>query len=156
MAEVVEIDVLAELFGVSPSAVHNWIADGLPVKVRGKRGRGSRKTQVVLRDAVAWYFRTHHDSIELAKERARLAREQADRVAMENETRRGELLDARLIGDSIERVLVAFRERIRALPSKLAPRLNPDRPQAAREILARELDGALTALADGFGAAARK
>lgn len=61
-----------------------------------------------------------HGPLDLVAERARLAKEQADKTAMDNSLRRQELLPADEVQRDLEQVFVAVRGRLLALPRKLA------------------------------------
>jgi phage terminase Nu1 subunit (DNA packaging protein) len=79
-------------------------------------------------------------SSDIASERTRLIRENADRVAMENAKARGELIPAPLVRVSVERTFTAFKARIEAIPRKAVPRLKGIAGDAARERVLRELN----------------
>jgi len=93
-------------------------------------------------------------TLSLDEERARLAHEQADRAAMENEVRRGELLDQAQLAPELERALVTFRQKLLSTGTKLGPLVNPDKPNAARDLIDAEHDRILTELAEHFDTAA--
>lgn len=84
----------------------------------------------------------------LDEERARLASEQADKVAMENAVTRGELVYASQMAQIMGKALTAFRARLLAAAVKLAPRVNPGNPNLARELIDAEHTAALAELAD--------
>lgn len=85
---------LAKLFGVTERTVNEWIADGLPVLKAGKRGAGNA-SRISLPAAVKWYVQKKTSRSEAELQRARKDRELGDRLAMENATRRGELIEWR-------------------------------------------------------------
>lgn len=93
-------------------------------------------------------------TLSLDEERARLAHEQADRASMENEVRRGELLDQAQLAPDLERALVTFRQKLLSTGTKLGPLVNPERPNAARDLIDAEHERILTELAEHFDAAA--
>jgi len=64
--------------------------------------------------------RGNGDEARLAAERARLAREQADAVALKNAVARRELIHRELVVRSGQIIVAAFRERCLAVPGKLA------------------------------------
>lgn len=84
------------------------------------------------------------------QERARKDKEAADKLAMENGLRRGELLDANLIGEDVARWLTVFRSAMLRAPSKLAPLVNPENPNLARAHIEAELHQILTELSESF------
>jgi hypothetical protein len=93
-------------------------------------------------------------ALSLDEERARLAHEQADRAAMENEVRRGELLDQAEVEPDLERALVTFRQKLLGQGTKLGPLVNPDKPHAARDLIDADNERILTELAQHFDEAA--
>lgn len=63
------------------------------------------------------------DAATLTAERARLAKEQADRTALDNATRRGELVEMAVVAEEWSRYFQAFRERFIGFPVKVAAEL---------------------------------
>jgi hypothetical protein len=92
--------------------------------------------------------------LKLDDERARLAHEQANRAEMENEVRRGELLDTAQIEPALERAFVTIRQKLLSLGTKLGPIVRPDNPHAARDSINAETERILAELAEHFDAAA--
>lgn len=82
---------------------------------------------------------------QLATEKIRLAREQADKLALQNSSARGELLDARDVAQEWRGVITDLRAALLAVPSRVAARLGLDR--AATLALDREIRDAMEALA---------
>lgn len=78
--------------------------------------------------------------LDLASERARLAKEQADRIAMQNAVTRGELAPAHLIEQVLAKVGSKVARLLETIPGLLKRRL-PDLTsadiQAVREVIAR-------------------
>src|SRR5262249_47996595 len=85
-------------------------------------------------------------ALDLDHERARLAKAQADKTEMENAIRRGEIADLQTIGEEWARLLTAFRARLLASASKLAPHVNPENPNLARDLIEREMHEILSEL----------
>lgn len=86
---------IAELFGVSRETINNWQDAGFPV---ARRGGPNLPSEYDSADCIRWLIarevrsrREAAGSDELTAERARLAKEQADKIAMQNAERRGEL-----------------------------------------------------------------
>ena len=111
---------------------------------RDKADREHRKYK--LARVFAHLLGNKDDGLKLDDERARLAHEQANRAEMENEVRRGELLDAALVGDDMENTFNIFRQRLLSAPTKLAPLLNPEKPNVARDLVTVELERVLREL----------
>ena len=134
------VTVIAKLLDLTDRRVQQLTSEGVIPKT--ERGRYE------LVPAVRGYIRYLRDrSIgkdgaiipDIASERARLTREQADRMAMENAKARGELIPTPLVQKSIERAFSAFGARIDAVPRKAVPRLKGCSGDAAREKVLREL-----------------
>lgn len=86
-------------------------------------------------------------------EQARVDRARADRLELENAERRGELVYVSHMQEIFSRAVTAFRARLRAAGAKLAPLVNPENPNVARDHIDREHDEALAELADFDGGA---
>ena len=134
------VTVIAKLLDLTDRRVQQLTSEGVIPKT--ERGRYE------LVPAVRGYIRYLRDrSIgkdgaiipDIASERARLTREQADRMAMENAKARGELIPTPLVQKSIERAFSAFGSRIDAVPRKAVPRLKGCSGDGAREKVLREL-----------------
>jgi hypothetical protein len=64
--------------------------------------------------------RGNGDEARLAAERARLAREQTEAVALKNAATRGDLIPVSVVKRSAEIIVSAFRERCLSIPGKIA------------------------------------
>ena len=134
--------LIAVAFGVSADSVGRWA-----VQPREKRGR---EALYYLPDVIAYrQSRNIPAQLELSRERARLAKEQADKTARENELGRAAVIPVEQAAELWERICTNIRTRILALPSILAPRvvgLSAAKVQKVADELCRE---ALTELSDG-------
>ena len=139
-AQTYPVAVISKLLDLTPRRVQHLANEG--IIPRAEKGRYE------LVPAVRGYIRYLRDrsigrdgeqSSDIASERARLTREQADKMAMENAKSRGELIPTPLVQKSIERVFSAFGSRIDAIPRKAVPRLKGCSGDAAREKVLREL-----------------
>lgn len=63
------------------------------------------------------------DFLDLEQQKARLAKEQADKHALENATRRGELLECSVVERTWSSIFTALRARALSLPTKVAAEL---------------------------------
>ncbi len=109
----------AKIFGISTESLSKWVHKGCPVE--GKKGR---ELQLYLPDVVAWRLDRVTDNVEaldLQKERARLAKEQADKTAMENEERRGNLVDVTKIAPLWANLAASIKTKFLSIPTKAAP-----------------------------------
>ena len=68
---------------------------------------------------------------DLAEEKIRLAREQADKIALQNARARGDLIDSREVATAWRGVVVDLRAALLAVPGRVATRLGMDREEAA-------------------------
>jgi phage terminase Nu1 subunit (DNA packaging protein) len=139
-AQTYPIAVIAKLLDLTERRIQQLTREGVIPKT--ERGRYE------LVPAVRGYIRYLRDRSvgrdgvvipDIAAERARLTREQADRVAMENAKARGELIPGLLVQKSIERVFAAFGSRINAIPRKAVSRLKGCSGDAAREKILRKM-----------------
>lgn len=144
---------LAAFLGVSASRCRELARDGVLRKVA--RGRYDLPGSVAaycerLREAAARAGRpsaTTND--ELKAEKLRLAREQADALALKNAATRGEMLPAANVERTWTDAVAAARAALLAVPSRAAARAALDKGTIA--ILDDELRLALKALSDGNG-----
>lgn len=85
--------------------------------------------------------------LSLEGERARLAKEQADAKAMENQVTRGELVKADDVASAWEQIGTEVKRVLLSIPSDLAPMLEGNMTTAKREALLRDrIEEALEAL----------
>lgn len=84
----------------------------------------------------------------LTAERARLAREQADGIALKNAITRREMLPAAEVEREWSGILRGVRSRMLAVPSRVAARI-PTLTKADVALVEHEVAAALTELADG-------
>jgi phage terminase Nu1 subunit (DNA packaging protein) len=85
----------AERFGVEPSRINRWVADGAPVARKGRPGHAALYDLQALerwrRDRKA-----HAEAgLSLEEERAKLAEAQRQKIELELQVRRGELVEGR-------------------------------------------------------------
>lgn len=148
---IVTTDECAELFKCTVQTVNQWIRDGLPVVKRGRKG-GGRTSQIDVRDAIAWYV--EYDALDA--EKTRLTREQADKQALDNAVRRGELGEIAAWRSELETVFGEIRAQLLAIPTKEAPQLdgNVNQRKERLEGVVRQILSRLAAYQPGGAAAA--
>lgn len=83
----------------------------------------ARATFRRLRAAVAFPLATDPADPDLVAERTRLIKEQADAVAMDNETRRGQVVEVAAVVRAVEAECSQVRNRLLAIPAEQAARL---------------------------------
>lgn len=142
-----------------------WTLSGLAVELDMDRRAVGRMLKGVPPDgdgpkgANAWLMRTVIDvmsgadggseRLDPAQERARKDRELADKAAMENAARRGELLDRADVDAAVTSSFSRVRSRMLSIPSKAAPLVVQDMEIAEAEHLLRShVIEALQELAD--------
>ena len=143
--ETLTADELGEWLGLSPNRVHALGRDGVLPRGEGKR--------YPLQASVAAYC-AHCRSLakgkatdaELAAEKIRLAREQADKIALQNAAARGELLDSQTVAAEWRGIITDLRAAVLAVPSRVAGRMGLDRATTAA--LDAEIRDAMEVIAD--------
>ena len=123
----------ARMTGRSPQAVSQWIADGLP---HDGGGRGNRIV-IDLDRALPWLI--DNRGAPPGSERERLAKEQADRLALQNAQTRRELVRADHVERTIGEALGLLKEQINGIPGRLASQLaSVEDPAMCRSLLMGE------------------
>lgn len=112
----------ARLLGISEQALWKAVKDrGCPVL---KVGGPGKPNVYHWPDVIAWRVQDlMPEELDLNAERARLAKEQADKTALENAVRRGQMVDALVVVNEWTDQIAAARSRLLATPTKLAPQL---------------------------------
>lgn len=147
---------IATLFGVTTEAVNKWMHAGCPDE--GKHGRA---VQFYAPDVIKW--RTQGVETEtgqvlnLAAERAKLAKEQADKAAMENAILRGDLVRVSDLETVWAAVAVAVKSKLLSIPTKVAANVAEHMTaNEVQELIDKAIREALEELSDkppGVGAA---
>ena len=75
------------------------------------------------KEALPLIYEVPDQADDLSDERARLAREQADAQALKNAEARGELVRAERVLTAWQKVAVALKEKLRALPARARRRI---------------------------------
>jgi phage terminase Nu1 subunit (DNA packaging protein) len=118
------------------------VAAGFPVKKRPATRQDDWQIDTV--EGIGWLVAQRLEELgrlaagevlDLNAQRARLAKEQADRTAMENDRLRGRLLDADEVKQVMARYVGAANARLGGLPVKWSPIVRPDNPTEARRHL---------------------
>lgn len=147
----VDVNAVAKALNITARRVQQLKSEGMPSAGRGRYELGP---------CMAWYIRylqgkldklgpnTNPETPDLLAEKTRLAREQGDKLALENSIKRGQLLYA----DDVSRVwadhISSAKSKILVIPSKLGPQLvNIDNANVIAGKLRDELDAALAELA---------
>lgn len=136
----------AVFFDVSPQAIDGWIRRGCPVLETHPSGRISRMN---LSDMAAWRFQqaTGRD-LDPVAERARRDKETADKIAMENELRRSEVVDVAKVQTLWVRLTTEAKTRFLGLPAKLAPMFVGMTREEIRALLETKIHECLSEFAD--------
>jgi phage terminase Nu1 subunit (DNA packaging protein) len=90
--------------------------------------------------------RGNGDEARLAAERARLAREQTEAVALKNAATRGDLIPVAIVKRSASIIISAFRERCLSIPGKIAASCEMRTRGEIEEIVRAEVHEALDEL----------
>jgi phage terminase Nu1 subunit (DNA packaging protein) len=130
----------AALLGITPRAFADWRIE--PCERRG------RDAYYHWPAVFAEYLKRRFPNVnpdddgeylDLNQERARLAKEQADKLEMENAIQRGEIAYLPDVAKQQGRVFQMIRTKALGLPTKCAPHANPENPNIARDIIEREV-----------------
>ena len=145
---LVNRQLCAEFHGITPKTIIEWAKDGLPVHTirKGKNGN-----IYCLRCVSEWRTEYLLDSgtIDLTAERARLAKEQADKLQRERLKEEGKLLETDAVLEWVKRGDQKVRSKVLSIPSRCAPLLIGQTKVAAVEsILKDTVYEALRELAD--------
>lgn len=127
MGKVVSQAELCEILGVVPMTIARLEERGFPCI---EKGAGRAPSKYDTQDCIQWLI--EHEKrkltqtpdgqfIDLDQERARLTREQADKVAMDNEERRRRLVDSDRVGMWWGKIISNAKTRLLAIPTKAAP-----------------------------------
>lgn len=149
MSESINQAMAAEICGLSARRLRQLIqaGDGPAQDANG---------QLPAREFGEWLKRRHLSGIavgqdgttyDLEAERARLAKEQADKTAMDNEEKRGRLIDAEKVSVWWVQIVTNAKSKLLALPTKAAPLVLGCKTLAqAKDILEKLIHDALTEL----------
>lgn len=131
---------VAEAFGVTPSAVSGWVRRGCPVVSRGGRGRA---WEFDLAEVVRWRDERRaaegDGQLDLAQERAQLARAQRIKTEQETRVRAGELVLAADVTRAWQAMVGAVRARLLGLPSGAAPQVAAEESPAKCRAILKEM-----------------
>lgn len=118
---------LSALFGVNSRTMRTWL-EGLDPDVPGGAGRGNSAKWILPRVITHKYaIRDSGEALDLNAERARLAKEQADKLAMENDVTRSNQVSIEVAAQEYERAiseLVAFLDSLPAQVMRSLPHLS--------------------------------
>ena len=124
----------AALCDVSPQTVSNWCEAGMPNK--GGGGHGETRS-INVRQAIPWVVANRTEKP--GSERERLAREQADKVALENAKTRGEHIIAQQVEDALAAAIAGLASQLDGHPGRMAtPLASIDDPALIRSKLQDE------------------
>ena len=148
----VKVDEVARALNLTPRRVQQLRAEGLPSIGRGLYELGP---------CMAWYIRylqgllekrgpnVNADTPDLIAERTRLAKEQGDKLAIENSIKRGELVYVSDVVQAWSEHISGAKAKLLSLPSKVAPQLvNQPNANVIAARIREEVDTALTELAE--------
>lgn len=149
----VNVEAIAKALNLTTRRVHQLKAEGLPTVGRG---------QYELGPCMAWYIRylqnalekrgpnVNPDTPDLLAEKTRLAREQGDKLSIENSIKRGELVYVTDVVNTWADHISSAKAKLMAMPTKLAPQLvNQSNANVIAGRIREEVDAALTELSEG-------
>ncbi len=118
---------LAALLHVVPMTITKWEQAGMPIATRGRKGKPSRYRETVVR---SWLQQREEDAqrpgsvTDVAKEKARLAREQADLTLQTRMMRARDLLPREEVERAWTAEVAAVRAKLLAWPATLADQVH--------------------------------
>ncbi len=146
---------LAAVFGVSLPTIEAWLKRGLAYKQRGSRGQ---PWAFHLPDCIAWRIedeisrrieQADGQALDLNYERARLAKAQATKTEREIAIMDRKLIPAERVESVWGGMIAAFRSRMLALPSRVAPQVAAENdPHVVDAMLTDVCHEALTELSE--------
>jgi len=135
--------VAAAFFGVSIQAFQKW-----DVECIREEGRSKLYDVRAIQDDKNRQSADSAEELNLTEERARLAKESADKLEMENKVRRGDLAEVADIQSAVVSVIHATKARILAIPAQLSRYLENQTSQNIETQLHDALHDALEDLSE--------
>lgn len=114
---------LAQFLGISPRWVQQMTKDGVLQQEAGGKYLLGKSVQAYILYKSGGSENVVANPKELLAERIKLTRAKAVKEDLEARLMEGELLDSEIVEDELVSMLNAFKTRIRAIPTKLAPRV---------------------------------
>lgn len=147
---------LAEAFSVHQQTITKWERDGLPIEIRGSRGR---PTYYSLAACVQWRIEREllargvgTDAVSPQNERALLDRMRREELEIRMRARRGDLVEIDAVRLEYSELATAVKARLRAIPDTVADQVigvAQAGPAAIKALLLDRIDDALRELARG-------
>jgi len=143
---------IADLFGVSHTTVDTWIRRGMPVVVKGSKGKA---WQINTASVSAWLEQRAQERVsggdetdERELKRRKLAAEAA-KIELELARSRGELVPLKQLERALANTFAEVKTNMRAVPSRVATALiGEDSETRIKQVILTEIDQALEALSD--------
>lgn len=132
----------ASFIGISTKQFQLWNYE--PVRREGRSVLYD--VRAILNDLEATDSETSEE-LNLTEQRARLAREQADKTALENQKLRGDLVDIKEVKRGWMAIASIVRQRLLSMPRKLAPLLPGKTETEIEDEIDREVRLALDSIA---------
>lgn len=146
---------LAEAFGVHMQTITGWEQEGMPIELRGMRGRPSLYK---LSACVQWRIERElaargASGVELSpqQERARLDQARREELELRLKTRRGELIEVEEAKLDLANVATSTKARMRRIPDAIADQMvaaAKNGPAFVKRALLMAIDEALQELSD--------
>jgi phage terminase Nu1 subunit (DNA packaging protein) len=152
---IVNKNQLAEIVGVTSRTLTEWQKEGLPFAPKRGRENGYNTAEViewiVAKEVSKKLVLSDGQAIDADYERARKDREMADRIAMENRVRRGELMEIEQVKKGWIDILSTVKSRILSLPSRSASKVASEKKaELCNEILMQDCRNILEEMSSGI------
>jgi len=144
MGRIVNQRELGEIMDISAKSLSLWAREGLPVKLETENGLAN---QYDTADVIAWYVAREVAKAKGESEKDRLSRLQGDKLELELATMRGQLIQADQIEPAWTGMVVAARQTLLAMSSRLAQLVAPmDDADSIQVLIDEEVQVALQQL----------
>jgi phage terminase Nu1 subunit (DNA packaging protein) len=151
LKNIVNARELARMLGVTNATIRDWEASGLPILKKGSPGVPSEYDSVA---CVRWWAENisgkTQTPVDLADAEKREAIARAELRELELMVKKGQFVMADDVERTYTRAFANIKTKLQAMPTKLAPRLvGFANPAEIQDVIAKEVRGVLTSLADG-------
>ena len=138
---------LAGLLGLSSRRISQLAEEGIAVRVGPGMFDAAATVQAYILHQTG-KAGSRESNLDLNAEKARLAKEQADQIALKNAVARGEVLDAEAVAQTWESIVADVRSAMLAVPGRLRRRAGSGLDAAAISLVDHEIREALEAIAN--------
>lgn len=147
LRELFTTNEIAHLFGVTHAAVQHWGI--IPV---GKKGRTNLYN---LRDVLEHRFGSDNEQIDERKEKARLAKYNAESAKLDLAVKEGKLVEISKSRKALDEFASVVKAAVLSIPTKISPQLDQVSARVAHKLLTKECRGVLAEASELISAIAK-